>query len=195
MIWFNPVSRMFDAAYRTTPPWDIGRPRKQFMELVRQGEISGPVLDIGCGTGENALFFAEQGLEVLGIDFAPRAIRHAERKAAKRGLQAQFRVQNALTLEDLGRNSARQRMQAASIPCPTGTGRSLREALQLSCRREEHISCSASATRNPPGTARGACRSRRSGSASVTAGPSIPSSQRSSRAESRLPDPMRGFRQ
>jgi len=103
MIWFNPVSRMFDSAYRTSPPWDIGRPRKQFIELVRQGEISGSVLDIGCGTGENAIFFAEQGLDVLGIDFAPRAIRHAERKAAERGLQVQFRVQNALTLEDLDR--------------------------------------------------------------------------------------------
>jgi ubiquinone/menaquinone biosynthesis C-methylase UbiE len=103
MIWFNPVRRMFDSSYRDRPPWDLGRPRQQFVELVRQGEITGPVLDLGCGTGENALFFAEQGLEVLGIDFAPRAIRLAEQKAKERGVRVQFRVQDALVLEGLGR--------------------------------------------------------------------------------------------
>ena len=49
----------FDSAYRGgPPPWDIGRPQKEFVELVRRGEITGSVLDIGCGTGEHALFFA-----------------------------------------------------------------------------------------------------------------------------------------
>jgi ubiquinone/menaquinone biosynthesis C-methylase UbiE len=103
MIWFDSVCRMFDEAYRKRPLWDLGHPRKQFIELVRQGEITGPVLDIGCGTGENALFFAEQGLEVWGIDFAPRAIQRAEEKARERGIPVQFRVQDALALENLGR--------------------------------------------------------------------------------------------
>ena len=103
MIWFDSICRMFDSAYRGTPPWDVGEPRRPFVELVRKGEITGPVLDIGCGSGENALFFAEQGLEVLGIDFAPRAIRKAEQKAAERGVRVQFLVQNALTLENLNR--------------------------------------------------------------------------------------------
>jgi ubiquinone/menaquinone biosynthesis C-methylase UbiE len=71
MILFDRARRMFDSFYRDRPPWDLGRPRQQFAELVQRGKIAGPVLDIGCGTGENALFFAEQGLEVWGIDFAP----------------------------------------------------------------------------------------------------------------------------
>jgi len=54
----------FDAAYRGTPPWDIGRPQKEFVELMRRGEITGSVLDIGCGTGEQALFFAQEGYDV-----------------------------------------------------------------------------------------------------------------------------------
>jgi cyclopropane fatty-acyl-phospholipid synthase-like methyltransferase len=104
MVWFGSIRRMFDEFYRhTKPPWDIGRPRKQFVELARQGVISGSVLDIGCGTGENALFYAELGLEVWGIDFSPVAIRKAEEKAAKRGLRAKFLIQNALLLEDLNR--------------------------------------------------------------------------------------------
>ena len=77
----------FDSAYRGTPPWDIGRPQKEFVELVRRGEISGSVLDIGCGTGEHALFFAGEGYEVWAIDSAPLAIQKAKEKAAERGLK------------------------------------------------------------------------------------------------------------
>ncbi len=93
----------FDRAYRGTPPWDIGRPQKEFVELVRRGEIVGSVLDIGCGTGEHALFFAEEGHEVWGIDSAPLAIGKAKEKAAERGLLVHFLVLNALELATLDR--------------------------------------------------------------------------------------------
>ena len=93
----------FDAAYKGTPPWDIGRPQKEFVDLVRKGEITGSVLDIGCGTGEHALFFAAEGLEVWGIDSAPLAIRKAQEKAAARGLTVHFLVLNALDLPRLNR--------------------------------------------------------------------------------------------
>src|SRR5512137_2900316 len=93
----------FDSAYRGTPPWDIGRPQKEFVDLVRRGEITGSVLDIGCGTGEHALFFAGEGHDVWGIDSAPLAIGKAKEKAAERGLPVQFRVLNALDLAKLGR--------------------------------------------------------------------------------------------
>jgi cyclopropane fatty-acyl-phospholipid synthase-like methyltransferase len=93
----------FDSAYRDTPPWDIGRPQKEFVELVRRGEITGSVLDIGCGTGEHALFFAHEGYEVLGIDSAPLAIQKAREKAAGRGLPVHFCVLNALDLSRLNR--------------------------------------------------------------------------------------------
>jgi cyclopropane fatty-acyl-phospholipid synthase-like methyltransferase len=93
----------FDAAYKGRPPWDIGRPQKEFVELVRRGEITGSVLDIGCGTGEHALYFAREGYEVWGIDSAPLAIQKAQEKAAARGLQASFLVLNALELFRLNR--------------------------------------------------------------------------------------------
>ena len=93
----------FDSAYKGTPPWDIGRPQKEFVELVRRGEITGSVLDIGCGTGEHALFFADEGHEVWGIDSAPLAIRKAREKAEGRGLQVHFLVLDARDLSRLNR--------------------------------------------------------------------------------------------
>jgi SAM-dependent methyltransferase len=85
-------------------PWDIGRPQPVWIEIA--GELVSPVLDSGCGTGEHALMFAEQGLEVLGIDISPRAIEMAKEKAARRGLDAEFAVGDVLELDRLGRRFA-----------------------------------------------------------------------------------------
>jgi len=93
----------FNSAYKGTPPWDIGRPQKEFVLLVRRGEITGSVLDIGCGTGEHALLFAGEGYDVWGVDSAPLAIQKAKEKAAERGLQVHFLVLNALDLAKLNR--------------------------------------------------------------------------------------------
>ncbi|MDD1638909.1 MAG: class I SAM-dependent methyltransferase [Methanomicrobiales archaeon] len=93
----------FDSAYKGRPPWDIGRPQKEFVEMVRRGELAGSVLDIGCGTGENALFFASEGHEVWGIDSVPRAIEKAKEKALGTGLPIHFLVLDALHLTRINR--------------------------------------------------------------------------------------------
>jgi cyclopropane fatty-acyl-phospholipid synthase-like methyltransferase len=93
----------FDVAYEGTPPWDIGRPQAMIIRLAEVGEITGSVLDVGCGTGENALYLAARGHEVLGLDAAPVAIERAEAKARDRGIEAQFLLWDALRLADLER--------------------------------------------------------------------------------------------
>lgn len=97
----NPTCERFQSAYAGQPAWDLGRPQAPFISAADQ--IRGSVLDAGCGTGDNALFFARRGQPVLGIDFVEFAITAARRKAAERGLNAEFIQLDALQLPSLER--------------------------------------------------------------------------------------------
>jgi SAM-dependent methyltransferase len=90
------AGRPWDASYQddAPAPWDIGRPQPALMELP----FTGAVLDVGCGTGENALHIAAQGLRVVGVDVAETAIAMARAKAADRGIDAEFVVADAFAL-------------------------------------------------------------------------------------------------
>jgi SAM-dependent methyltransferase len=91
--------RDFEASYREgDAPWDIGRPQAEIVALAEAGLITGSVLDIGCGTGENALYLAGRGHAVFGLDGSATGIERARRKAAERGLPVQFHVWDALEL-------------------------------------------------------------------------------------------------
>ncbi len=96
--------RDFEAYYREgTPPWDIGAPQPEVVKLVEDGDVIGDVVDLGCGTGENALFVAARGHRVLGLDGSPTAIEMARRKAEERGLSVPFLVADALDLSGVHR--------------------------------------------------------------------------------------------
>jgi len=90
--------------YAGIAPWDIGKPQEAFVAVA--GEITSPVLDAGCGTGENALFFASRGHRVTGIDFVEEPIGRARLKAAERGLTARFLVKDVLKLGSWGERFA-----------------------------------------------------------------------------------------
>ena len=92
-----PDRNTFETAYTGQAPWDIGRPQEAFLDVADQ--ITGSILDVGCGTGENALFFASRGHKVTGIDFLEEPVARARRKAAERGLSATFIVMDALALK------------------------------------------------------------------------------------------------
>ena len=94
-----PDRNTFETAYTGQAPWDIGRPQKAFLDVADR--ITGSVLDAGCGTGDNALFFASRGHKVTGIDFLEEPITRAKRKATERGLSASFFVMDALALKNL----------------------------------------------------------------------------------------------
>lgn len=71
----------FDGVYQGTAPWDVGGPQPALMALLAEFPPLGPILDVGCGSGDLAIALAQQGYEVLGIDFVDAAITQARAKA------------------------------------------------------------------------------------------------------------------
>src|SRR5262252_7149723 len=62
-------------------PWDTGVPEPMLIQVVESGVLPvGRALDVGCGTGTNAIWLAQHGYEVLGVDLAPLAIEKARAK-------------------------------------------------------------------------------------------------------------------
>jgi len=53
-----PDRNTFESAYAGQAPWDIGRPQQALLDMANR--IIGSIFDSGCGTGENALYFAQQ---------------------------------------------------------------------------------------------------------------------------------------
>lgn len=54
------------------------------------------VLELGCGFGRDAIFFAKNGFEIAATDFSNHAIQKAEQKAKRQGLsnKIQLRIQD-----------------------------------------------------------------------------------------------------
>jgi len=99
---WKPIPRfLFHLLYRLYVPWDIGRAQPAIEDLHERGEISGRVLDIGCGLGETTIFLAQKGYDVRGIDLVPAAIDKARSNALEKGLHDLFFVHDALRLDEL----------------------------------------------------------------------------------------------
>ncbi|HZP95411.1 MAG TPA: class I SAM-dependent methyltransferase [Candidatus Limnocylindria bacterium] len=96
----------FDLRYRFgRPRWDTGVTPPELVAYVeREGVAPGRALDLGCGTGTNAVYLARHGWDAVGIDFAPRAIALAKRRARDAGVadRTRFLVGDAARLPDLG---------------------------------------------------------------------------------------------
>jgi len=81
-------------------PWDTGEPEPLLVEFVTAGRV-GPTqtLEIGAGTGTNALWLAERGFDVLGIDVAPLAVERAIAKLNGRALRCRFATRDFLAAD------------------------------------------------------------------------------------------------
>ena len=84
------------------PPWDTGITPPEVYQFLEENS-PGIALDLGCGTGTNALTIADYGWKVTGIDYVPKAIRIARRKARQAGLvdRVKFQVGDVLDLNSL----------------------------------------------------------------------------------------------
>jgi methyl halide transferase len=87
-----------------TPPWDTGRPSSELVRVVAAAKIPpGRALELGCGTGTNVVWLAQQGFDATGIDLVPLAIEQANQRAAKAGVKVRFLAADLLKLPDLGK--------------------------------------------------------------------------------------------
>jgi SAM-dependent methyltransferase len=75
-------------------PWDTGITPPEIVAMLDSGKVSiGRALDLGCGTGTNAIYLAQHGFEVTGIDISRRAISLAKRKARSAQLTDRVRFE------------------------------------------------------------------------------------------------------
>jgi len=91
--------RRFKERYEAgNTPWDIGKPDFNLIQTVTTTPVLPcKALDIGCGTGDNAIWLAQQNFHVLGIDTSEIAIEKAKEKALKANVRCSFMVTDILT--------------------------------------------------------------------------------------------------
>jgi len=83
----------FNLMYLGRPPWDSGITPPEVVEVIEWGVVPlGRAIDLGCGTGTNAIYLARRGFEVIGVDSAVLAILKARRKARRAGVHVRFHL-------------------------------------------------------------------------------------------------------
>src|SRR6185503_1130766 len=100
--------------------------------LLRLFSPGARLLDLGCGTGEDALFLGSRGYAVTGIDSAPGMIERAREKAAQQRNEARFEVASLEDLEPLGREFDGAYSNFGALNCADlrAAGRGLARALR-----------------------------------------------------------------
>jgi methyl halide transferase len=79
-------------------PWDIGKPDFNLIQTVAATPIkSCKALELGCGTGDNAIWLSQQNFQVVGIDASEVAIEKAKSKAGETNVKCDFIVNDVMT--------------------------------------------------------------------------------------------------
>jgi cyclopropane fatty-acyl-phospholipid synthase-like methyltransferase len=81
----------FQLFYLGTPPWDSGITPPELMEFI-ESHPPGRAIDLGCGTGTNAITLAQHGWQVSGVDFVRKAIRKGKRKGWSAGVEVDLHI-------------------------------------------------------------------------------------------------------
>jgi SAM-dependent methyltransferase len=92
----------FDFQYRwARPPWDRGLTPPEVIAQVESTPARGRALDLGCGTGTNTVYLAQNGFAAVGVDFSPKAIAAARARARRAKVAAEFHLADVSRLDSL----------------------------------------------------------------------------------------------
>lgn len=70
------------------PPWESGNPSSELARIIAEQKIKPcRVVELGCGSGINAVWLAQQGFDVTGIDVSGLAIERAKERVAEAGVK------------------------------------------------------------------------------------------------------------
>lgn len=85
-------------------PWDQDHVPAELSALVEGPTALAPAraLDVGCGTGTQAVYLAEYGWQVTGVDAVERALAQARRKAEEKGVEVRWVAGDVASLSTLG---------------------------------------------------------------------------------------------
>jgi SAM-dependent methyltransferase len=90
---------MYEMMYRysfVSIPCDVG-PRSALVKLVESGRVKPcRAIDLGSGTASNAIFLAQHGFDVTGVDYSSAAIEMGWDRARQAGVEVVF-IQDDLT--------------------------------------------------------------------------------------------------
>jgi len=92
----------WDQHYQSgNPPWETGRPSAELQRVVAEQRI-GPcrAIELGCGSGINAVWLAQQGFDVTAIDFNRLAIQKAHERAAAAGASVRWLLADVCNFQE-----------------------------------------------------------------------------------------------
>lgn len=131
---FDRAAASYDAAFSRNPAGRLFRYafQERLLRIFPSGAL---LLDLGCGTGEDALFLASRGRRVVGVDAAPALVARARAKAAQQGIppeRARFEVGALEQLDALapGFDGAYSNFGALNCADLRAVGRGLARALR-----------------------------------------------------------------
>jgi methyl halide transferase len=95
----------WDRIYRGgLPPWETGRPAPGLLRVLREhaGLLAkrGTAIDLGCGTGADAILLAKAGFDVTAVEISPIALERARARAERDGASVHFVLDDVFDYAD-----------------------------------------------------------------------------------------------
>ena len=92
-----------DRYERGDTPWDSGEPSRELERILAEGWVQPcRIIELGCGTGTNAVVLAKRGFDVTAVELVPQAIAQARRRADEAGVRIRFVEADFFEMPDPG---------------------------------------------------------------------------------------------